>query len=165
MLANPPGTGKLPDDEHDIMNFNYLLELTSRIRLRLHQPASVRMLQRYPANWLDRGDNLYSDNQYRPYRWHHLVGQMNGNQIEVYVDGISTPPLSVDPSFVNNPVELLLGRLTLVPREHDNTSRSFVGRMDEVAIYDHPLSVAEIQAHQRLAGPPAQPRSFARPDR
>ena len=148
MFADDPGVRQVNDPS--ILRFNFLLELTSRIRMKLHQPASVRLLHRFPPSWTDYGDNLYSKEWYVPYRWHHIVGQMNGSRMELFLDGEPTPMLTVDPDYSNPSCVLMLGRLTTIPLEHDNTSRSFVGRMDEVALYDHPLPVDEIKQHSRL---------------
>ena len=51
---------------------------------------------------------------------------------------------------------LIVGRRT---PESDNPkdSRSFVGRLDELAIYDHPLSAEEVRAHYRLGSESPRP--------
>jgi hypothetical protein len=150
MFADDPLA--LSGEKPSSLQFQFILELTSSIRTkyRLHQPASVRLLHRFPAGW-SGGDNLYSNEPYVPYRWHHLVGQMNGDRMELFLDGNPTPPLAVDPAYSNKPSRLLLGRLTAIPEHSDDTSRPFVGRMDEVALYDRPLTVEEIRSHHRMA--------------
>ena len=132
-------------------NFHQLLlELTSKDRgSLLHQPASIRFLHRCPPG-TGGGDNLYSHNLYVPYRWHHVVGQINGDRMELFIDGEPTPPLSVDPDDVDAPGQFLLGRLSTVPRHDMIWARPLVGQMDEVALYDHPLSIEEIRRHHRL---------------
>lgn len=150
----------------DSGSHQFLLELTSRERWTLHQPASVRFLHRAPPR-TEGGDNLYSDGLYAPYRWCHVVGQMNGDRMELFMDGEPTPPLSVAPDMPIRASQFLLGRLTTVPRSTDTWSRPFVGRLDEVALYHHPLTVEEVRRHYRLgsvraaggdgAGPPAHP--------
>lgn len=139
-------------DKPSSLKFQFLLELTSSIRnrYRLHQPASVRLLHRFPASW-GGGDNLYSNDAYVPYRWHHIVGQMNGGRMELYLDGDPVSPLTVDPAYSNQPSRLLLGRLTTIAANDDDTSRPFVGLLDEVALYDRPLTVAEVKSHYRMA--------------
>jgi hypothetical protein len=139
-------------DKPSLLKFQFLLELTSSIRnrYRLHQPASVRLLHRFPASW-GGGDNLYSNAPYVPYRWHHIVGQMNGGRMELFLDGDPVPPLTVDPAYANQPSRLLLGRLTTIGQHNDDTSRPFVGLLDEVAVYDRPLTIEEVKDHYRLA--------------
>jgi hypothetical protein len=139
-------------------NFHqFLLELTSKDRgSLLHQPASVRFLHRCPPG-TGGGDNLYSHNLYVPYRWHHMVGQMNGDRMELFMDGEPTPPLSVDPEDVDEPGQFLLGRLTAVNRPDHTWNRPLIGRMDEVALYDRPLSIEEIRSHHRLGSDGPRP--------
>ncbi len=133
----------------------FLLELTSRNRITLHQPASVRFLHRWPTG-LDGGDNLYSDQYYVPGRWNHVVAQMVGERMELYLNGKATTPMPVDPDYRNLPCRLLLGQLSTIPIYEHKYSRPFVGWMDEVALYDQPLAAEEISAHHRL-GLPAAP--------
>jgi hypothetical protein len=132
-------------------NFHqFLLELTSKDRgSLLHQPASIRFLHRCPPG-TGGGDNLYSHNLYVPFRWHHVVGQMNGDRMELFMDGEPTPPLSVDPDDVDEPGQFLLGRLTAVNKSDHIWNRPLIGQMDEVALYDRPLTIEEIRAHYRL---------------
>ena len=132
-------------------NFHqFLLELTSKDRgSLLHQPASIRFLHRCPPG-TGGGDNLYSHNLYVPYHWHHMVGQMNGDRMELFMDGEPTPPLSVDPDDVDEPGQFLLGRLTAVDKHDQTWNRPLVGRMDEVTLYDRPLTIEEIRGHYRL---------------
>jgi hypothetical protein len=49
---------------------------------------------------------------------------------------------------------LLLGRLKPEPRLPGRIhSRPFVGRIDELVLYEHPLPAEEIARHYRLGGP------------
>ena len=131
------------------LHFKFLLELTSRVRGKLHQPASLRLLHRFPTSY-NGGDNLYSKVNYMPWRWHHLVGQLNDNRMELFLDGEPIPLLLVDPVYSNRASQIILGRLTTLPKHNEDTSRPFVGWMDEVAIYDRPLTIEEIRSHHRL---------------
>ncbi len=155
LISDAPNA-KRPQDPATL-HFRYILELTSRVRKKLHQPASVRLLHRFPGSWNDSGDNLYSDRCYIPYRWHHVVGQMNEDRMEVFLDGEPAPPLTVDSGYSNQPFQLLFGRLTTIldaPLPHgktlDDTRRQLIGRMDELTLYDRPLTVEEIRHHYRL---------------
>ncbi len=139
-------------------NFHqFLLEMTSKDRgSLLHQPASIRFLHRCPPG-TGGGDNLYSHNLYVPFRWHHVVGQMNGDRMELFMDGEPTPPLSVDPDDIDQPGQFLLGRLTAVEKYDQTWNRPLVGQMDEVALYDRPLSIGEIRGHYRLGARASRP--------
>jgi hypothetical protein len=133
-----------PQDEN---NHVMLLELTSRNLL--HRPASVRFLHRWPPGG-SGGDNLYSHVPYVPYRWHHVVAQYRGDRIELFVDGEAMPPLSVAPGHGGEPCKLLVGRLTTRPGTGISIDRPLIGRIDEMALYDHPLTIDEVREHQRL---------------
>lgn len=136
--------------EPDTQNHAFLLELTSRNRLTLlYKPASVRMVHRRPPG-RGGGGTVFSEPSYVPYRWHHLVGQMNGDRMEVYLDGRPTASSVVSPGPATPPAQLILGRLTTIPIHDPGYSRPFYGRIDEAAIYDHPLTPERIRLHHEL---------------
>jgi hypothetical protein len=117
----------------------------------------VRLLHRWPAGW-QAGDNTYSQEPYLPYRWHHVVGQVNGDRIELYLDGRLSSSLSITPDHSDVACQLVLGRPTALPGSGLSIDRPFVGRIDEVALYDRPLTAEEIQDHHRLGPGPSWPR-------
>lgn len=133
----------------DSRNHVFLLELTSRDRFGLYQPASVRALHRWPAA-RSGGDSLFAG-CYIPYHWHHLISQVRDGRMELYLDGMIASSLSVISSGGTVPCQFLLGELTTLGLPNPGASRPFGGRMDEVALYDHPLSAEEIRHHYRLA--------------
>ncbi|WP_165065416.1 LamG-like jellyroll fold domain-containing protein [Paludisphaera rhizosphaerae] len=124
-----------------------LLEMTARNLL--HKPASVRFLHRWPPGWRG-GDNLYSQTPYVPYRWHHVVAQFHEGKLEVYLNGRPMPSLSVAAEHADKGFRFMLGRLTSKTGHGISIDRNFVGRLDEFAVYDHPLSLERIQEHHRL---------------
>jgi hypothetical protein len=133
----------------------FFLETESRNRHAMHPPAMVRLLDRWPPA-VGGGHNIYSRSLYIPYRWHHLVGQMSGGRMELFLDGEPTYSLSTDLAHPTVPCQVILGRLSSVPVNDSEDerwlfSRAFAGRLDEVAIYNHPLSIEEIRGHHRLA--------------
>jgi hypothetical protein len=134
----------------------FLMELTSLVRKSIHKPASVRLLHRWPAAG-GGGDDTYSHEPYVPYRWHHVVGQVKNDRIELYLDGRLSSELTITPEHSDRPCQLLLGRLTSLPGTGPSIDRPFVGRMDEVALYDHPLTLEEIANHRRLGVMPPRP--------
>jgi hypothetical protein len=127
----------------------FLMELTSRNRLTIHKPASIRLLHRWPPGW-EGGDNTYSSEPYVPHRWHHFVGQVVGDRIELYKDGEVSSQASATLDRSEAPCQLILGRLTALSGTGLSVDRPFVGQMDEVALYDHPLTIEEIRNHYRL---------------
>ncbi len=131
----------------------FQLELTSKDRKEvLFQKPSIRFLHRWPPG-LEGGDNLLF-NYYVPYRWHHVVAQAKRDQIELFVDGEALPPLATNPGRETETCSFILGRLKPLPRFPGFwQSRPFVGQLDEVALYDHPLSAEEIRRHHALGLP------------
>jgi hypothetical protein len=131
-----------------------LVELTSANRLTLFRPASVRFLYRWPTG-RGGGDNMFSSDIYVPYRWHYLVAQVAGDRMELYLDGQTQASQTIGAGGSTAPCQLILGRLTTLTEapglHHTGFRRPFVGLMDEVALYDRPLSAEEIRAHYRLA--------------
>jgi hypothetical protein len=127
----------------------FLLELTARDRQSLFKPASLRFLHRWPLD-TRIGNNLFSEDIYVPRRWHHVVAQKNGPTMELFVDGRSVGTQPVAPDHPTVTCRLVVGRRNPDPLEtHD--SRSFVGRLDELALYDHPLPPEDVQNHYQLA--------------
>src|SRR5207302_5746649 len=121
------------------------------------EPCAVRFLDRWPPGEAG-GVNVFSRRAFVPALWHHLVAQKTGSALELYLDGRlagSSPPGadSADPEHVTTPCRLLVGRLKQWPVPVNNQIRPFEGRMDELAIYERPLTVEEIRHHarQRLA--------------
>jgi hypothetical protein len=121
-----------------------LLELSARNPELVHKPGTIRYLHRWPPG-NEGGVNLFSRNTYLPYRWHHLVAQRNGSIMELYVDGQLTSQTKLDDPEKNLPCQIILGRRQADPKVAD--PRGFVGRLDEVAVYNHPLTPNEINHH------------------
>jgi hypothetical protein len=128
----------------------FLLEMTASDRRSLLSPGLFRFLHRWPPGDAG-GDNLFSARHYVPYRWHHVVAQRNGGRLELYVDGVPAQPVSHESAFASEPCRVLLGRLKPLPRRSGYVhSRPFVGLIDELALYDHPLTTEEIRRHHEL---------------
>jgi Concanavalin A-like lectin/glucanases superfamily/FecR protein len=133
----------------------FLLETIGRGGHSLHKPASVRFLDRSPD--VKAGDNVYSEEVYLPHRWHHVVAQKVGDWIELFFDGVPGQPLQLMPDHPDVSCRLVVGRRAPATEE-PNEPRPFVGRLDELAIYDHPLSAEDVRSHFRLAAPKPGPR-------
>jgi hypothetical protein len=128
----------------------FLLELTASDRRSLISPGLFRFLYRWPPGD-SGGDNLFSTRHYVPYRWHHIVAQRTGGRLELYVDGVPTPPVMPPSALATEPCRVLLGRLKPVPRLTGRVhSRPFVGLIDELALYNRPLAADEIRSHYEL---------------
>ena len=142
----------VPRGEKDY-NPIFQLELTSQgPDWHLFRRVSIRFLHRWPPS-LWGGDNLFFDH-YALYSWHHVVSQVREDRMELFVDGKAFPPLSIRPERGIAPCQLIVGQLKPLPRRPDRgESRPFVGQIDELALYDRPLSAEEVQRHYALGTP------------
>jgi hypothetical protein len=144
----PPQTFNPPDQSSRFLHA-FFVEQTGRGREELHKPASIRFLHRWPLD-VKVQCNLFSEGYYFPRRWHHVVAQKKGDRMEVYFDGVLDRSLRIEPDYPTLPCHLVVGRRT--PDASDpKDSRAFVGRIDELALYDHTLSNAEVRRHFQLA--------------
>lgn len=71
--------------------------------------------------------------------WHHLVSTWDGSTLKLYIDGVLNGSLSVN-TFYPFSTELVIGAL------HIGNAISFFysGKIDDVAVWNRPLSPAEI---------------------
>jgi hypothetical protein len=131
------------------------LELTARGRRSPHEPCSARFLDRWPPA-MTGGVDVFSRRNVVPSGWHHVVGQKSGDTLELYVDGecVGTSPARLnarDPDDVaTTPCRLLVGRLKRRSLPRSSEIRAFEGRLDELAVYDRPLTPKEIRRHAQM---------------
>jgi hypothetical protein len=85
-----------------------------------------------------------------PRRWQHLVAQKNGGRLELYIDGALDRAMPLERDHPTLSCRLVVGRRTTDPFDTQDR-RPFVGRIDELAVYDHPLTPEEVKNHFRLA--------------
>lgn len=146
-----PPKDYLAPGKHGRFIHTFLLELTAQDRGSLFRPASLRFLHRWPLD-TRIGNNLVSDGLYVPRRWHHVVAQKNRDRLELYLDGELDRAMPLEPDHPTLSCRLVVGRRTPDPLDLQDR-RPFVGRIDEFAIYDRPLTVDEVRGHYRLAYP------------
>jgi hypothetical protein len=145
--------GLVARDERLVSNHVAYLEFASRGRRVPQEPCTVRFLDRWPAGQTG-GSDVFSRRTVVPCFWHHIVGQKAGQTLELYVDGepVGTSPASPDADGPDGPAttacSLIVGRLKRwsLPSRISEV-RPFEGRLDELAIYDHPLTPREIRRH------------------
>jgi hypothetical protein len=130
-----------------------LLELTARSQRSPFEPCAVRFLDRWPPGQ-SGGVNVFSRRNFIPALWHHVVGQKAGETQELFIDGslvASSPALPPDPAdaVLTTPCRLLVGRLKQKPLVPNGQIRPFEGRIDELALYERPLTVEEIRQHAK----------------
>jgi hypothetical protein len=146
------------DDAKTEKHLSYL-ELTARGRRSPHEPCAIRFLDRWPAN-VSGGSDVFSRRTVVPSLWRHVVGQKAGDVLELYLDGerVGSTPAKTNARGADDPAtaacRLLVGRLKQRSRPPFLSEvRAFEGRLDELAVYDRPLSTEEIRRHARLRAP------------
>jgi hypothetical protein len=73
--------------------------------------------------------------------WYNFIGVRQGNSVALYIDGqLAATAASASPININNNVNLDIGALGIGDRQYFN------GAVDEVQLYNHALSGAEIEA-------------------
>jgi hypothetical protein len=82
-----------------------------------------------------------------PNRWAHVVAQRRPDRMELYVDGSPAGTSPVDATDDIAPSRVFVGRLLQHPKPELGQMRPFYGRLDELALYDHPLTEEEIRRH------------------
>jgi hypothetical protein len=132
-----------------------LIELTAQARQTLNKPASVRFLHRWPID-SQLGNNLFSELNYIPWVWHHVVAQRAGDQMELYLDGVVETAVPLETDHPKLPCRLMVGRRSPVASDWSD-ARPFVGRLDELAVYAHALSAQEVSRHFLLSKPNRSP--------
>ncbi|MCW5555650.1 MAG: S8 family serine peptidase [Verrucomicrobiae bacterium] len=69
--------------------------------------------------------------------WHHVAVTKSGGLINFYIDGLATVPRGYNPGFAFiNPIGIGM--------RGDNEANSFYGAIDELAVFNRPLTGAEI---------------------
>src|SRR5262249_25241110 len=71
--------------------------------------------------------------------WHHLAVTKVGPTVVFYIDGVAYSAPNYDPGFIFT-TEAAIGCRV------DNMDNSFLGTIDEVAVFNRPLTPAEVQA-------------------
>jgi hypothetical protein len=71
-------------------------------------------------------------------QWHHLAGLYDGSTVRLYVDG------QLDVSVSAGPVRTTSDPVYIGSRVNNTANRNWIGHIDEVRIYDVPLSKANI---------------------
>jgi hypothetical protein len=127
----------------------FILELCGLSHHLIHDPCRVRFLDRRPPGSAG-GVNVFSRQMYIPNRWQHIVAQKVHGAVELYVDAEMVGTAPADSGARTAPCNFLVGRLKSGPQSNPYDIRPFVGRLDELAVYDHPLSRDEIRKHYEL---------------
>jgi bifunctional DNA-binding transcriptional regulator/antitoxin component of YhaV-PrlF toxin-antitoxin module len=140
--------GLIDQDDGESEKHLAYLELTARSRRSPHEPCAVRFLDRWPVG-VRGGANVFSRRTVVPSLWRHVVGQKVGETLELYVDGQRVGTTPAKHGAATTACQLLVGRLKQW-QQHPSEVRAFEGRLDELAVYDRPLTPQEIQRHAQF---------------
>jgi hypothetical protein len=80
-------------------------------------------------------------------RWHHVLGTFDGETMRLYVNGRQCSAKKSKFNSVNSGKNFLMGRIVPDPTAPDAASHArghFEGLLDEVKVYDRPLSLQEV---------------------
>ena len=88
--------------------------------------------------------------------WHHLVGVVDeaNSNIVLYVDGVQNAvgtAFAPGQGILSSPFPVTIGART--PNLTQDFTNQFIGTIDDVAIYNYPLSAAKVLAHYYAAAP------------
>lgn len=113
------------------------------------RPGKVRFLHRSPPG-LDptTGVSCFSSDTYALRRWQHVVAVKDEREVRLYLNGRLSDS-APDDTQLDPDLRLLVGQIDQVRQD-----RQFVGQLDELALYAHPLSEEDIRRHFELARRP-----------
>ena len=129
-----------------------LVELLPAQRPEHDQPTRVvRLLHRLPASYVfDEGVNCYSNKEYKPGKWHHVVSVYDGKQMRLYLNGEQVASTAIVGRIDFAPC-ISIGRPPgPMPVERREVNKEMLGQIDEVAVYNRALTAAQIAEHYRL---------------
>jgi hypothetical protein len=91
-------------------------------------------------------DGLFSVPLVTDTNWHHLAVTKSGSSAVFYVDGLAqpTPPYDHPAPYTFDDVTCTCSAAIAIGSRGDARGGTFFGAIDEVAIYNRPLSAAEI---------------------
>lgn len=79
-------------------------------------------------------------NSIHPYKWYHIVGIINENEISLYINGDLVDKMSFAGSLINTSAPIVIGKASYTSKP----TRYFNGIIDELRIYNRTLSINEI---------------------
>lgn len=95
-------------------------------------PSSTLSLNWGPNIVLNIPSAIYSSG------WHFMVGTSDGSNIKIYMDSVMIQSMSTSPSLINSTASLNIGR------ENSILGRYFLGKLDDIGIWNRALTQAEI---------------------
>jgi len=111
------------------------------ILLELRSNGVLRYLHLYPLGAKGGGSNIYTTTTFDDGAWHHAAIVKSETEIVLYVDGENAG--SMPDSSVFDPADAFGLAIGVLDNEREPVLRLFVGAMDDIRIYDRPLSQGE----------------------
>jgi hypothetical protein len=116
------------------------------ILLELQADGTLRYLHRYPLG-TGGGTNIYTTTTYDDGAWYHAAMVKSENKITLYINGEEVDSTGDTSEF--NPGDTFGVALGVLDDER-GAARLFPGPLDDVRIYDRPMSADEIQETMKL---------------
>lgn len=95
--------------------------------------------------------SVFSPQRVNDGRWHHGVLTKDGTSLTLFIDGVQAASVPMTEATYYNPA---LNTGAAIGRDGDLPGEYFSGAVDEVAVYDHALTAAQVQGHFSLGNPP-----------
>lgn len=111
------------------------------ILLELRDTGVLRYIHRHPfAEGGIGGENVYTTTTYNDGRWHHVALVRSAGERVVYVDSKEVGSSTEVTSAFDAPMRVVVGVL-----DHSRNMRYWNGALEDIRIYNRPLSLAEVQ--------------------
>ena len=120
----------------------YAVGVVHGILLEMQGDGTLRYLHRYPLG-TGGGTNIYTTTTYDDGAWYHAAMVKTADTIKLYINGEELDTAADTSEF--NPGDAFGVALGCLDDER-GLARMFPGAMDDVRIYDRPMSLEEIQA-------------------
>ena len=131
--------------QRDILSA-YAVGVQHGILLEMQAGGTLRYLHRYPLG-TGGGTNIYTTTSYEDGAWYHAAMVKAENKITLFINGEEVDSTGDTSEF--NPGDTFGVALGILDDER-GLARMFPGAMDDVRIYDRPMSAEEIQAIMQL---------------
>lgn len=128
--------------DEEVQGHPFLLQSYSAFRRNAKKETVLHAVFRDPPGW-DGGVEVDGITHLRPLQWHHMAVTRSKGRVTLYLDGQPVAREFVG-SMPLDSRQIFIGRLNGNPKQQRVEARGLVGRIDELAIFPHSLSDAEI---------------------
>jgi PKD repeat protein len=122
-----------------IDNFSFLAGIVSKYHTYQSNGFTFRLGYSSPYKGLNCNGRRTSETLLQANTWYHIVSVVENNVVNIYVDGqVVSTAYSVVPAQSNS-------NFMSIGMDYSSSARYFDGIIDEVRLYNRPLSLSEIQ--------------------